>query len=353
MNKSLKLFVLPLLILFVYGCDSTADKSLSLSIVYFAIAVISLLLLLSCVFVFKVKEPWLLLLFVSVFVVNTGYFFLSVTQSVGMALHANRVAYFGSVFLPFSMHMIIKNITGIEYKKWITCTLVAISIAVFLLAASPGILDWYYKEVHLETVNGITVLKKEYGPLHGVYLFYLLGYFCAMVSTIIYAYAKHKIENVAHAAIMAIAVFANIGVWLIEQLVDIEFEFLSVSYIISELFLFGIYAMIWESERAKAAAVNAAIAEVSVPKQASQIVFPNVRISEEKRAEYIRGVADLTNTERIIFNMYLERKGTKEVMAALGITENTLKFHNKNIYGKLGGSSRKQLLELALAIENK
>jgi DNA-binding CsgD family transcriptional regulator len=33
-------------------------------------------------------------------------------------------------------------------------------------------------------------------------------------------------------------------------------------------------------------------------------------------------------------------------MAILNIKENTLKFHNKNIYGKLGVSSRKQLLEI-------
>ena len=31
-------------------------------------------------------------------------------------------------------------------------------------------------------------------------------------------------------------------------------------------------------------------------------------------------------------------------MQELSITENTLKFHNKNLYGKLGVSSRKQLL---------
>jgi len=32
-------------------------------------------------------------------------------------------------------------------------------------------------------------------------------------------------------------------------------------------------------------------------------------------------------------------------MAELNIKENTLKFHNKNIYGKLGVSSRKELKE--------
>jgi DNA-binding CsgD family transcriptional regulator len=30
----------------------------------------------------------------------------------------------------------------------------------------------------------------------------------------------------------------------------------------------------------------------------------------------------------------------------LDITENTLKYHNRNIYGKLGVSSRKQMLEI-------
>ena len=30
----------------------------------------------------------------------------------------------------------------------------------------------------------------------------------------------------------------------------------------------------------------------------------------------------------------------------MNITENTLKFHNKNIYGKLGVPSRKELLRI-------
>ena len=37
---------------------------------------------------------------------------------------------------------------------------------------------------------------------------------------------------------------------------------------------------------------------------------------------------------------------------SLGITENTLKYHNKNIYSKLGISSRKQLLRFATLKEH-
>ena len=34
-------------------------------------------------------------------------------------------------------------------------------------------------------------------------------------------------------------------------------------------------------------------------------------------------------------------------MEEMSIKENTLKYHNKNIYSKLGVSSRKQLIEIA------
>ncbi len=55
----------------------------------------------------------------------------------------------------------------------------------------------------------------------------------------------------------------------------------------------------------------------------------------------------LTPKEHEIFNYYLEGKKAKEIMELAGINQNTLKYHNKNIYSKLGVTSRKQLLEYA------
>ena len=49
--------------------------------------------------------------------------------------------------------------------------------------------------------------------------------------------------------ILATAEFVNIGVWLIEQLSDMTFEMLSVSYIISELFLLGVHMVASENQR--------------------------------------------------------------------------------------------------------
>ncbi len=62
---------------------------------------------------------------------------------------------------------------------------------------------------------------------------------------------------------------------------------------------------------------------------------------------FLKNLHTLTPKEREIFNMYLEGKKAKEIMEIAEINQNTLKYHNKNIYSKLGVSSRKQLLEYA------
>lgn len=73
-------------------------------------------------------------------------------------------------------------------------------------------------------------------------------------------------------------------------------------------------------------------------------------ISAETMECFANGLNTLTPTERLIYEAYLNRTPTKEIMIQLNIKENTLKFHNKNLYSKLGISSRKQLLEVYQAL---
>ncbi len=330
------------------GCSTVGDKAASLSIIYGALAVLSLLLLVGCLFLIHKKKTWFVLLFSSVMVVNIGYAFLSISTCLEMALWANRVAYLGSVFLPLSMLMIILDVSGTKYPKWLPGALGALSIVVFLIAASPGILPIYYKEVSFAVVNGISTLVKVYGPLHPLYLVYLLGYFAAMVTVIIRAQIKKSIDTTAHAVILAIAVFVNIGVWFIEQISNIDFEFLSVSYIISELFLLGVHMVMNENQRLRELVQQKedALLAMQVPEEPQS--FAGVSI--EAMEFFARGLETLTSQERQIYEAYLNGIPTKEIMSTLNIKENTLKFHNKNLYGKLGVSSRKQLLEVYRAI---
>jgi len=338
-TTGLPIFVLLLLT----GCNPIGNKETSISVIYGVTSAISLLLLLAYFFIIKNKNKWFIVLFSSVFVVNVGYCLLSASSTLNEALWANRLAYLGSVFLPLSMLMIILSVTKIHIKKWVLAILLAISTVIFLIAASPGYLDIYYKSVSLEVVNGIFVLKKEYGSWHCIYLFYLLSHLIAMLSVVSYASLKKKLEATSQSIMLFFAVLVNIGVWFLEQLVEIDFEFLSVSYIITELFLLGLFMMIQEHQ------AKNAVYKSTVSSPRSKPVTDNKQFdfTPEQYEIFKSGVSKLTQTEQIIYGLYTNGKSTKEVLAELNIKENTLKYHNKNIYSKLGVSSRKQLIEIA------
>jgi len=62
---------------------------------------------------------------------------------------------------------------------------------------------------------------------------------------------------------------------------------------------------------------------------------------------FLANLKSLTPTEKLVFDHYLDGKNAKEIMAVLNIKETTLKYHNRNIYDKLGVASRKELLRYA------
>lgn len=345
-----RLSPLPLCMLLLSGCSAIGDKAGSMSMIYGVAAVLSLLLLVGYCCIIKKKDPWFLLLFTSIVVANTGYFALAISSGLGEALLANRVAYLGSVFLPLSMWMIIINTTHIRYRKWMPGVLIGLAVVMFLIAASPGYLPIYYKEVSFEIIDGAATLVKKYGPLHSLYLVYLLGYFSVMVVTIVHATVKDKIDSLDYAVILAIAVFVNIGVWLLEQLVRIDFEFLSISYIISECFLLGLHIMMAEAEKQKArlsqqgpqAPVEIPVTPF-VPQADTKAAMPD---NQEVIELFLAGLSNLTPKEQALYECYVAGIPTDAILEQLVIKENTLKFHSKNLYSKLGVRSRKQLMEL-------
>ena len=79
------------------------------------------------------------------------------------------------------------------------------------------------------------------------------------------------------------------------------------------------------------------------------------RLAEKNKEEivpeeynfFVENLSMLTPAEYRIYELYLSGKTAKQIAEILHITENTLKYHNKNIYSKLGISSRKQLLRFA------
>ena len=328
-NKFLPLIIICILsVLCLCGCNPIGTKTTSMSIIYLGTTILSTVTLIGYLTSIKKKDIWFVVLFISVFIVNMGYLALSMSNSLNEALWANRLSYLGSVFLPLSMLMSIIKISKLNYKKWLMGILLGTSVVVFLIAASPGYLDIYYKSVSLENINGVSVLVKEYGSWHCIYLFYLLGFFGAMVGTTIHAAVKKKIESTAHATIILVSVFVNICVWLLEQLVKIDFEFLSVSYIITELFLISVYLMIQYQD----SLITSLKEKLSTPQgQMTKTIIKNSPEFAENLKFFSEQISTLTSTEKAIYDCYVAGMSTKEVLAQRSIAESTLKYHNSNL----------------------
>lgn len=314
------------------------------TLIYGITAVVALLLIIGYYCFVKKKEIWLSLLFLCVFLVNLGYFSISVSRILEEALLANRISYLGSVFLPLCMFMSVVDVCRIKVPKFAVVTLVCVSIAVFLLAASPGYSDLYYKEVALEIIDGTAKLVKVYGKLHVVYLFYLVTYFASMVTSVAFAIIKKKITSHKYASMLTAVVFLNILIWLLEQLVPTQFEFLSISYIASEIILLFLYSIMHENEELKKQQVFAT----------ENQTLPEVTEKDEKTAlsENLSVILDrwqlteaLTSRETEILLLLLDNKKRKEIAEELCLSENTVKTHISHIFTKLGISGKTELIE--------
>ncbi len=329
------------------------------SIIYGITAVVALALVIGYLVSVKKKDTWLFLLFISVLLVNVGYFSISVSRILEEALLANRVSYLGSVFLPLCMFMSLADICRIRIPKGVTAVLLCISAAVFILAASPGYCDLYYKEVTLEIIDGTARLVKIYGKYHIIYFFYLFTYFASMLAMVAFVIIKKKITSHKYASLLISVVFLNILIWLLEQLISVDFEFLSISYIVSEIMLLFLFSIMKdfdalknekpEAEKEAAQLSTQAPADNTAPTQAQE---DNLVLSEqlEDIIALWQPSEALTSREIEVLTLLLDNCKRKEIAERLCLSENTVKTHTSHIFNKLSVKDRSELIEKANGI---
>ena len=296
----------------------------------------------------KEKPFWLTMLYFCVPIVNLGYLLLSLAKSLSFAIFANDVAYFGSVFLSMCMLFTIVRLSGFKVERWHVVVCLTLAVVMFSIVATSGFLPWYYKSVSLETVDGTGKLVKEYGPLHDLYLVYLLAYFAAMIATIVRSVVKKKPGAAKFAGFIAGVVCSNLIVWIFEKFVEWEFEFLSVTYIISELLLLLVFWMMQDY-----------VLKSDLPIDSSTERALGVEITamsiEEKLSRVLLCVKDelpLGIREREILELILKNSKRREIAESLHLSENTVKTYTRTLYAKLGVSCREELFALLLQTQN-
>ena len=293
----------------------------------------------------KQDEPWLLVLFACVAVVNLGYTLIAFSDTVESALFANKIAYLGQVFIPLCMFMIISRLCGYVYKKWVKTVLIGAALLLFALICTTGYLDWYYTGATIEKIAGATVLHKEYGVLHPINLIYVIVYFVAMIVTLAISLRKHKGASQKHAAIMLAIVVGNVGIWCVQKVIPWNFELLSIIYLMSALAFLAVWYMLQDYVHKRD------IPKYTLAEQKQLGIQITALTMEEKLAKvltFVKADDPLGIREREILEMILAAKRRKEIAEELHLSENTVKTYTRSLYSKLGVTCREDLYSLLL-----
>lgn len=303
----------------------------------------ALALLIAYFIIVKKKEFWLTMLYCCVPIVNLGYTLLSLSKTLEFAIFSNDVVYLGSIFLSMFMFLTIVKLCGFQLQKKILITCLLSGTIMFLIVVTSPMIPLYYKSVDIELVNGSTKLVKEYGILHPLYLFYLLGYLILMIYTIILSIKKKKIGQTKYASFIAGIVCSNILIWLFEKFINWEFEFLSLTYIISELLLLLVYWMIQDY-----------VLKNDIPSSLNSgdkmsVIFMDSKERAEKIQKIISKLPEgtiLTARQMDILEGILDGKSRKEIAFDLHLSENTVKMHTTSLFRNLKVTSREEIFLL-------
>ncbi len=323
---------------------------------YGIIFAISLLMIIAYFLVDRKRDIWLLLLFVCVAVCDLGYFLLSVAKNLNFALWANRIAYLGNIFLPFAILMMIMALSRFKYPKYLPRILIAINTVMLFIASSGGWLPIYYKDVSFEITNGVGTLIKDYGPLHNFYKVFLFAYFSAMIAIIIYTAVKKTVVSVKHSIFLAFVVIGNIAIWLIENSIKAEFEFMSISYIITEGLILFLYGILQDYGLADTQGISSecVVIQTETAQTVSNEQIANIRYFEQNQIDVIfenwDDVHFLSQREKEVLRLIMQNKKRKDIADELFVTESTIKKHTSSIFKKLNINNRSELFEYAKSI---
>ena len=241
--------------------------------------------------------------------------------------------------------MMIMTLSRFTYPKWLPKALVAVNTVMLLIAASGGWFPIYYKNVSLDFVNGLPVLIKEYGPLHAVYKVFLFAYFSAMVAVIAYTAVKKTVVSSKHTVFLAFVIIGNIAIWLVENMIHSNFEFLSISYILTEGMILFLYSILQDYGLKDTPQNVDAITEQHIETVEIIKAFSDEQI--DSIMKNWSAVDTLSQREKEVLRFLLENKKRKVIAETLFVTESTIKKHTAAIYRKLETANRTELFEKA------
>ena len=203
-----------------------------ISLFYLAVFLLSIYMF-STFLVNNKKVDSVLILFALFVVINCGgYYFLSISTTLEMAIFSNKFLYVGGCFAPLFTVLLLCRLCNTNLPKPLLIFLILYSSMVLGFVFTIGKSDIYYKQTELIFTKGYSHLDKVYGPAHILYPIMIIIYGLIMIYYMIYS-IRNK-DQVSTPVIItiggtAVSVFS---MYILEKVLDANIAMASLGYLL-------------------------------------------------------------------------------------------------------------------------
>ena len=205
-------------------------------IVYFHLTVI-LSVVLSGIFLLRWRRGISVhfpMIFLMIPIINLGYLKVATAQNTNEALLANGIEYLDGCFLELIFLLYIMSFCKLKMPKSLTALLLTVDSAIFFFAINNARIPLLYTSAEMKTLDGVSYLVKEYGPIHTVYYVMIGLYLFANFSALVYSFTRRSVSKINSMRLLVIYLVIIVS-FLAGKAFHPAFELLPAAYTFSQV----------------------------------------------------------------------------------------------------------------------
>ncbi len=192
-----------------------------------------------CAIYYVIKRRYYSVIYTMVFLLSftsqACYVLMSYAENVREALVINRFLYVGGCFLPIVGMFLIFDICQIKLPKWVRGIVLLYAVLVYCFSLTAGSSELFYKSVDIDQRNGVTILIKEYGPMHLLFYIEIGMTLVATLTALVYGWFKKPNISRKSLAIAAFMQVFSIFAFFLGRAVTKEIEWMALADLVDEV----------------------------------------------------------------------------------------------------------------------
>ena len=173
-----------------------------------------------------------------------GYIKIATATNIETAILANELVYLGGCFLQLFVLLIICGLCHIHLNNKVRFLLFFGSSAMYLSTLTIGHSGIFYKSVSLEQRDGVSVLVKEYGPMHTLFYIMICLYLLGCIIALVYGYLKKPEASIKNIYYLTLLMFFSVLTFFGGRAITKSIEFSAAAYIFAEIIFILIFSKI-------------------------------------------------------------------------------------------------------------